>query len=50
LEARLAARIGDTASAADAYRRYLMMRSAPEPVLVPQRDSARAELARLTHP
>ena len=47
LEGWLAAVVGDTVGARWAYRRYLQVRSDPEPRLVPQRDSVRAELARL---
>ena len=49
-EGRLAALAGDTAGAVAAYRRYLLVRQDAEPALVPQRDSVRAELARLEHP
>jgi TolB-like protein len=47
MEGRLAAAVGDTASAIRAYRHYLLMRADAEPALVPQRDSVRTELARL---
>jgi tetratricopeptide (TPR) repeat protein len=46
-EGRWAALAGDTARAIKAYRQYLAWRENPEPVLVPVRDSARAELAAL---
>ena len=45
LEGRLAQKTGDRAGAIRAYRNYLLLRSDPEPALVPQRDSVRAELA-----
>ncbi len=44
---RLAAQLGDTASAVRAYRRYLMLRRDADPVLIPERDSVQAALARL---
>jgi TolB-like protein len=47
MEGRLAAALGDTASAIRAYRHYLLMRREPEPALIPQRDSVLAELSRL---
>ena len=47
LEGLWAARTGDRAGAALAYRRYLMFRTRPEPSKIPQRDSVRSELARL---
>jgi tRNA A-37 threonylcarbamoyl transferase component Bud32/tetratricopeptide (TPR) repeat protein len=46
-EARLAATTGQRARAINAYETYLRMRTNPDPVFVPQRDSARAELAAL---
>ncbi len=46
-EGRLAALLGDTTTAIRAYRRYLDFRRDAEPALIPQRDSVRAELARL---
>jgi hypothetical protein len=46
-EGRWAAIAGDTAHAVAAYRHYLMWRESPEPALVPERDSVRAELDRL---
>jgi hypothetical protein len=49
-EGRYSAAAGDTASAVRAYSWYLRVRNEPEPSLVPQRDSARAELARLRRP
>ena len=45
LEGRLAQKTGDRAGAIRAYRNYLLLRSDPEPALVPQRDSVKAELA-----
>jgi hypothetical protein len=42
---RLATRAGERETAADAYRSYLALRQEPEPAMVPQRDSVRAELA-----
>jgi tetratricopeptide (TPR) repeat protein len=47
VEARAAARAGQRDVAIRAYEGYLLWRQDPEPRLVPQRDSARAELARL---
>jgi eukaryotic-like serine/threonine-protein kinase len=44
LEGRLTARTGDRAGAIRAYRTYLLLRSDPQPSLVPQRDSVKAEL------
>ena len=49
-EGRLAALAGDTAGAVAAYRRYLLLHQDAEPVLIPRRDSVRAELARLERP
>jgi hypothetical protein len=49
LEGRLAAAVGDTSGAIRAYRAYLILRSHPEPLLVPQRDSVRSELEVLLH-
>ena len=46
-EGRLAALAGDTTEAIRAYRQYLSLRSDPEPPLRPERDSVRAEVARL---
>jgi len=46
-EGRWAAMAGDTAAAIKALREYLIYRDHPEPVLIPQRDSVRAELAAL---
>jgi hypothetical protein len=46
-EGRWAAMVGDTSGAIAAWRRYLVLRAVPEPVLIPQRDSVRAELSRL---
>jgi eukaryotic-like serine/threonine-protein kinase len=44
---RLAAMVGDTAAAIDAYRRYLARRSSPEPALRPDVERVRRELDRL---
>ena len=46
-EGRLAARLGDRAGAIRAYEHYLALRSDPEPALIPDRDSIRAEVDRL---
>jgi hypothetical protein len=46
-EGRLAVLVGDTAAAVKAYEKYLNLRADPEPPLIPQRDSVRAELADL---
>ena len=46
-EGRLAALAGDTTGAIRAYRHYLALRSDPEPPLRPERDSVRAQVARL---
>jgi serine/threonine-protein kinase len=46
-EGRLAALAGDREAAVRAYEHYLAVRFDPEPSLVPQRDSVRAELAAL---
>jgi serine/threonine-protein kinase len=46
-EGRLAAAVGDTTGAIDAYERYLRLRSAPEASTVPQVDSVRRELERV---
>lgn len=46
-EGRLAAKLGDRAGAIRAYDHYLALRSNPEPALIPQRDSIRAEVNRL---
>jgi len=46
-EGRIAARLGERRDAIRAYEHYLALRSNPEPRLVPQRDSAQAELNRL---
>ncbi len=46
-EGRLAAMVGDTARAIRAYRRYLSLRRDADPVLIPERDSVQAALARL---
>ena len=45
---RLAALAGDREAAVRAYRHYLAIRTDPDPALIPQRDSVRAELAALT--
>jgi len=49
MEGRLAAQVGDTAGAIAAYRRYLVLRSDPDPDLIPKTDTVRAALAAL-HP
>ena len=46
-EGRLAARVGDTTGAIRVYREYLDLRRFADSVLLPQRDTVRAELARL---
>jgi tetratricopeptide (TPR) repeat protein len=46
-EGRLAELAGDRPGAIEAYRRYLALRTNPEPMLKPQVDQVRAELARL---
>lgn len=46
-EGRLASRLGDRAGAIRAYEHYLALRSNPEPQLIAQRDSIRAEVNRL---
>ncbi len=46
-EGRLAALTGDRAGAVRAYQHYLALRSDPEPVLKPEVDRVRAELAAL---
>jgi hypothetical protein len=46
-ECRLAAAAGDRDGGTRACRHYLFLRSAPDPALIPQRDSVRAELSRL---
>jgi predicted negative regulator of RcsB-dependent stress response len=45
---RIALLAGDTAAARGAYLRYLAMRADPEPDVLPEVDSIRAEVARLT--
>jgi eukaryotic-like serine/threonine-protein kinase len=45
LEGQLAALAGDKAGAIRAYRNYLKVRVDPEPSMIPERDSVRAELA-----
>ena len=47
LEGQYAAQLGDRADAIRAYRNYLRMRVDPEPSMIPQRDSVRAELAKV---
>ena len=47
LEGLWAAGTGDRAGAVRAYRRYMMLRTDPEPSKIGQRDSVRAELAAL---
>jgi hypothetical protein len=47
-EGRLAVMTGDTAGAIRAWQRYLLLRRDAEPSLIPQRDSVRAQLDRLT--
>ncbi|MEZ4413144.1 MAG: protein kinase [Gemmatimonadales bacterium] len=47
LEGQYAAKLGDRADAIRAYRNYLRMRVDPEPSKIPQRDSVRAELAKV---
>ena len=49
-EGRLAALTGDTAGARRAYDRYLVLRTDPDPVFRPQRDSVLAERATLAGP
>jgi hypothetical protein len=46
-EGKWAALAGDTAAAITAYEHYLLWRANPEPSMIPQRDSVRAELAAL---
>ena len=46
-EGRWAAMAGDTAAAINALKQYLVWRSNPDPSLIPQRDSVKAELAAL---
>ena len=46
-EGRLATLTGDREGAIRAYRHYLVLRAAPEPVLRPQADSIRRALAKL---
>jgi serine/threonine-protein kinase len=47
LEGLFAAQSGDKAGAIRAYRNYLKVRVDPEPSMIPQRDSVRAELAKV---
>jgi hypothetical protein len=49
-EGRWAAAGGDTAAAIKAYKSYLAYRENPEPSMIPQRDSVRAELDSLDRP
>jgi len=46
-EGRLAARVGDRAGAIRAWEHYLALRSNPEPPLIAERDSIRAQVDRL---
>lgn len=46
-EGRLAARTGDRAGSIRAYRHYLALRNEPEPSVVPEVESVRADLAQL---
>jgi hypothetical protein len=46
-EGRLAALMGDTLGAISAYDHYLTLRTKPDPAVLPQVDSVRAELAAL---
>jgi tetratricopeptide (TPR) repeat protein len=46
-EGRLADLAGDRPGAIEAYRRYLALRTNPEPAIAPQVEQVRAELARL---
>ena len=48
VEGQLAAETGDKEGAIRAYQGYLMLRPNPDPRLIPQRDSVKAELAALT--
>ena len=47
LEGKYASQLGDRTDAIRAYRYYLRMRADPEPSRIPQRDSVRAELAKV---
>ena len=47
LEGDLARRLGDREGAIEAYRKYLRLRSDPEPELIPERDQVRQALAEL---
>jgi hypothetical protein len=49
LEGQLAAEAGDREGAMRAYQNYLLLRPNPDPPLIPQRDSVKAELAALTY-
>jgi serine/threonine protein kinase/tetratricopeptide (TPR) repeat protein len=46
-EGRLATRVGDHEGAIRAYRHYLVLRTHPDPALVPEVERIRSELARL---
>jgi hypothetical protein len=46
-EGRLAELAGDRRGAIEAYRRYLALRTNPDPSIKPQVEQVRAELARL---
>lgn len=48
IEGQLAAETGDKEGAIRAYQGYLLLRPNPDPRLIPQRDSVKAELAALT--
>ena len=48
-QGRLAALVGDTAQAEQAYRRYLLLRSSPDPALHGEVGQIRKELASLGH-
>jgi hypothetical protein len=50
LEGLWAAQNGDQQGAVLAYKRYLMLRTDPEPSMIPQLDSVRLELSRLEEP
>ena len=47
LEGGLAVQLGEREVAADAYSKYLRLRSDPEPELIPERDEVRRKLAEL---
>ena len=46
-EGRLAAIVGDTVGAIEAYRHYLAIRTDPDPALQPEVDGVRQALAAL---